>query len=128
MGIVRLGKLLLRWCDHCNVPVLEYEKCGKCGAATRHVEMTPPGDARPAFPYNIHLIRDVLDQQFGSGAGILVLPEDKIVLLNKVPGIDRMEEIVVDGEVLGTLRFDMGQGWRFIMRVNAAQRLSLIHI
>ncbi len=56
MSHVYLGKLTLFWCDRCNVPVLG-KKCAKCGGEARHVEVTPPGDIRPAFPFDIDLIR-----------------------------------------------------------------------
>ena len=67
VGIVRLGKMHLRWCGACNVPVLEAEQCGRCGCATTPVEMTPPGDARPAFEHDIDFLRSLLDAQFGMG-------------------------------------------------------------
>ncbi|HSV42617.1 MAG TPA: phosphoadenosine phosphosulfate reductase family protein, partial [Methanomassiliicoccales archaeon] len=124
MGIVRLGKMHLRWCHGCNVPVLEDRTCGKCGAETKQMDITPPGDARPGFAHDIHFIRELIDVQFGPGAGLKVLPENKIILLSKVPGIDRMEEVIADGEVLGTLRYDLGGGWKFVMRVPAAIRLQ----
>ncbi len=119
-----MGKMHLRWCGSCNVPVLEAEQCGRCGCATTQVEMTPPGDARPAFEHDVDFIRSLLDAQFGSGSGQRVIPDGKIVLMSKVPGVDRMEEVVLDGEVLGTLRYDLGVGSRFIMRVPAARRLQ----
>jgi hypothetical protein len=52
-----LGKILLRWCDTCHTPVLA-ETCA-CGAQTRPVPVTPPGDARPAFPADIALINRI---------------------------------------------------------------------
>jgi phosphoadenosine phosphosulfate reductase len=124
VGIVRLGKMHLRWCEGCNVPVLEAEACGRCGGATKQVQMTPPGDARPAFDHDLAFLRALIDGQFGPGTGHRVLPLGKIVLMSKVPGVDRMEEIIVDGEVIGTLRYDLGVGSRFIMRVPAARRLQ----
>ena len=42
MPAVRLGKNHLRWCDECNLPVLESMECPLCGRPTREVEITPP--------------------------------------------------------------------------------------
>src|SRR5512137_1443203 len=94
-----LGKILLRWCDTCHTPVLA-EQCA-CGAATRPVPVTPPGDARPAFPADISLINQVYEDHFGSP----LVPEGHLALLNKVPDKDRMEEIVVGGGIAGIIRY-----------------------
>ncbi len=123
MGPVRLGKILLRWCDQCNLPILEVKRCS-CGASTRTVNLTPPGDARPAFAHDVDLVRRTVDRQFGAGAGKVLIPDGKIVLLNKVPALDRMNEVIVDGEVVGSLRYDLGKGWVFISRMPAAQAIQ----
>ena len=44
MPLVRLGKMQLRWCHQCSLPVLEDESCGLCGGPTQEVQVTPPGD------------------------------------------------------------------------------------
>ncbi len=94
-----LGKILLRWCDSCHTPVLA-EKCS-CGAATRPVPVTPPGDARPAFPADIALINRIYEDHFGAP----LIPEGHLALLNKVPDKDRMEEIIVGGGIAGIIRY-----------------------
>jgi phosphoadenosine phosphosulfate reductase len=123
MALVRLGKLHLRWCHQCNVPVLEDEKCGRCGERTKAVEMTPPGDARPAFPYDLDMVRGLVDQHFGPGSGEALLPVDQVHLMNKVPGLDRMDEVISGGEVVATLRYDLGVGWKLLLRVKGATRI-----
>ncbi|MGA7799074.1 MAG: phosphoadenosine phosphosulfate reductase family protein [Methanoregula sp.] len=95
-----LGRILLRWCDQCHTPVLA-KTCAACGAATREVPLTPPGDARPAFPADIALINSTFDEHFGAP----LVPEGQLVLLNKVPDTDRMEEIVIGGGIAGSLRY-----------------------
>ncbi|HOL08210.1 MAG TPA: 3'-phosphoadenosine 5'-phosphosulfate sulfotransferase, partial [Methanomassiliicoccaceae archaeon] len=120
MAQIRLGRIALRWCDGCNVPVLESKVCGRCGASTRAMEITPPGDARPAFSHDIELARRTLDAQFGEGVGAAVLPDGHVTVLNKAPALDRMDEIIADGAVLGTMRYDVGRGWTFIPRMQAA--------
>jgi phosphoadenosine phosphosulfate reductase len=95
-----LGRILLRWCDRCHTPVLG-KTCAACGSATREVPLTPPGDARPAFPADIALINNIFSGHFGA----LLVPEGHLVLLNKVPDTDRMEEIVIGGGIAGSIRY-----------------------
>lgn len=124
MGAIILGKLHLRWCDRCNVPVLEQGSCGICGQETRPVRITPPGDARPAFEKDIERIRALIDSQFGAGTGDAVIPKERIVLLNKAPDIDRTDEVIVDGEVVGAVRFSISSGERFLLRPKSASAIA----
>ena len=124
MGEIRLGKIHLRWCDRCNVPILEQGSCEKCGGKTRPVKITPPGDARPAFESDIVRVRDLIDGQFGEGTGKLAIPDKHIALLNKAPDIDRMDEIIVDGEVMGATRFSLLAGERFLLRSGSAKAIA----
>jgi len=94
-----LGKILLHWCDTCHTPVLS-PQCG-CGSKTRPVPVTPPGDARPAFQADIDLVNRIFHDHFGSP----LIPPGHLVLLNKVPDTDRMEEIVMGGAVVGSIRY-----------------------
>ena len=94
------GRILLRWCDQCHTPVLA-KTCAACGAATREVPLTPPGDARPGFPADISLVNSIFEEHFGAP----LVPGGHLVLLNKVPDTDRMEEIVIGGGIAGSLRY-----------------------
>ena len=115
-----LGKVHLRWCDDCHVPVLG-EQCSRCGTATRAVPVTPPGDARPAFAADCSLVNQVYSDHFGAP----LVPEGMVTLLNKVPDPDRMEEIVVGGAVVGHIRFIPGEDrWEPIPRLDAAALLA----
>ncbi len=114
-----LGELLLYWCPTCDVPVLG--KTCACTTATRKIEITPPGDIRPAFRFDIDLINRTTEKQFG----IKLIPEGKLVVLNKAPYEDRMDEVVSDGAVLGSMRFELEKmDWVFIPRLFGARRLS----
>ncbi|MCL2607920.1 MAG: phosphoadenosine phosphosulfate reductase family protein [Methanomassiliicoccaceae archaeon] len=124
MAAVRLGKNHLRWCFCCNVPVLEDTVCSICGSATEEVEITPPGDVRPAFPHDVELIKKLADDQFGDGSGDALLPDGHIVLLNKAPSLDRMDEIIIDGRTVASIRYDMGSGWILINRMQSAMRIG----
>ena len=109
-----LGKILLRWCDQCHVPVLA-ENCS-CGGETRSVPVTPPGDARPAFPADVTLINRIYEDHFGAP----IIPEGHLALLNKVPDQDRMEEIVVGGGIAGIIRyFPAERRWEPVPRPEA---------
>jgi phosphoadenosine phosphosulfate reductase len=63
--------------------------------------VTPPGDARPAFPEDIALINRIYEDHFGAP----LIPAGHLALLNKVPDHDRMEEIVVGGGIAGIIRY-----------------------
>ena len=72
-----LGKILLMWCDSCHTPVMS-RQCA-CGAFTREVPVTPPGDARPAFRYDIDLVNRVFSDHFGAP----LIPQGHIALLKE---------------------------------------------
>ncbi len=106
MSIVRLGKIHLHWCRKCNVPIVEKGVCGSCGEEARKVEVTPPGDVRPAFEKDIEHIKETIDGQWGVGYSEEIISKDKTVVLNSTPYLDKMDEVIVDGEVLGTFRYN----------------------
>jgi phosphoadenosine phosphosulfate reductase len=117
-----LGKLVLHWCDSCNVPVLG-KKCSRCGSPTRYVDCTPPGDIRPAFPFDVELINRAIEDSFGHPG---LIPKDKLVVLNKAPYEDRLDEVFVDGRMLGAIRFDPYRlKWMFMPRAFAAKQMKV---
>jgi len=111
-----LGRILLRWCDACHAPVLA-KRCA-CGAETREVPVTPPGDARPAFPADIALINAIYSEHFGAP----LIPEGHLALLNKVPDEDRMEEVIAGGGIAGIIRyFPARRVWEPVPRPEACR-------
>jgi len=52
------------------------------------------------------------------------LPDGHIVLLNRCPSLDKMEEIIFDGQVLGSIIFDPPFGEKIIIRPPAAARMQ----
>ena len=124
MAAVRLGKNHLRWCTDCNLPIMESKNCPVCGKETIEVEVTPPGDIRPAFQHDIDLIKSIADKQFGKNVGNALLPEGHVVLLNKAPSLDRMDEIIIDGKTIASMRYDLGKGWVLLNRMQSAMRIS----
>jgi phosphoadenosine phosphosulfate reductase len=68
-----LERCSLRWCDYYDLPLLEENECAICFSEPKKVEMTSPGDPRPAFLSDVDLIRKVIDDQFEEGCGYLNL-------------------------------------------------------
>lgn len=128
----RFWKYGIRWCPECDVPLL-WSRCDRCGSAAATISVTPPGDVRPGFPFDRSLIINTVDRQFGEGCGDLFLREKAVFLLNRVPAVDRDEEIIQDGVVLGELVFDIshdggkgcgGRGcWKIVLRKEGARRI-----
>ncbi len=76
-----------------------------------------------------HLERAInaLDNQFGEGVGKILLPPDKVVVMNKVSSLDAMYEIIVDGYIIGRLRFDIPKrGYTFILSLEGARRIGAV--
>ena len=126
MAMIKLGKNHLRWCFACNLPIMEEKTCPVCGGRTEVTELTPPADSRPGFDFDIQRARGMADRCFGEGCGKAMIPEGHIVIMNKAPAIDRMEEVLCDGIVVATERFDLGKGWSFIIRTQGAMRIAKI--
>lgn len=120
VAAVRLGRMHLRWCDICNVPVLEQPSCSRCGSVTREVKLTPPGDARPAFEHDLRALKTLIDGQYGDGCADAAVPNDRLILLNKAPDLDRTDEVIMGGHVVGAIRFDIAAGEKFLPRPRTA--------
>ncbi|MFW3146234.1 MAG: phosphoadenosine phosphosulfate reductase family protein [Thermoplasmatota archaeon] len=106
MARVYHGRMDTAWCRSCRSPLLKGNRCPSCGSKAEKVVMTPPGDARPAFPGDISEVMGLADQQWGAGAGEALMKGCGPVLLNPCPAPDRLEEIIIDGEVVGSVQFD----------------------
>ncbi len=77
---------------------------------------------------NGHLrrVRDTVDAQLGRELGRHLVPSDKPVVMNKIPALDAMYEIVVDGYIVGRLRFDIPERhYVFLPTVEGARRAAL---
>jgi len=120
-----LGAFKLNWCDQCNLPILDKKKCGKCLGETRKVKCAPPGDIRPAFAQDLERISSIIDAKFGTGSSeALGLNGKRLVLLNSVSFDDLMDEIIIDGIVIGSIRYLLQlEDWDFYPRLIGAQRI-----
>ncbi len=123
-GAVYLGQMHVNWCLECNLPILERDRC-RCGSETHQVKLTPPGDAFPASPGALEEIKGLLDSAYGPGVGDGLLPDDKLVLLNVLPAMDRALEIVLDGRVMGRNFYrPRKEKWVFKPTLEGAARIS----
>ncbi len=123
-GPVILGRTEIFWCDNCNVPLVQ-KNCGKCEDEGRKIELTPPGDIAPAFNKR-ELIGRIIEQNLGIDKEEY-LPENKILLVNPVPGLDDSYEFIMDGMILGQVRFNpVEKEWRLVLRKEGAIRAYLL--
>jgi len=107
MSIVRLGKLHLHWCKECNIPLVEEGNCGICSSKGMQVKITPPGDVRPAFTLDKECLKETIDRQWGESYYEKIFGKKQVILLNNSPHIDRMDEVIIDGHVVGNLRYNI---------------------
>lgn len=106
----------LLWCDDLNVPLLDREvgarKCGSISIA----RITRPGDVRPAFPADIEITRKAVINEFNDeDLAKNLVPDNEVVLLNKIPGYaDQADEVIVRGRIVGHRFYDIKKRmWRF---------------
>lgn len=120
-----LGAFKLNWCDNCNLPLLDRKHCGLCSGEARKVFIAPPGDIRPAFKNDIERIKNIIDEKFGAGsAEALGLNGERLVVLNEVSYDDLMDEIIIDGQVMGSIRYNLSmEKWDFHPRFIGAKRV-----
>lgn len=100
------GRNKLWWCAHCGLPLVR-SNCDSCGGGGEKIRLTPPQDARPAFEKNVELINQMSEKQFGAK----FIPQDCVVVLNRIPAKDHAEEIICQGRIVGRAFHDMITGW-----------------
>ncbi|WP_455464249.1 phosphoadenosine phosphosulfate reductase domain-containing protein [Candidatus Hodarchaeum mangrovi] len=103
-----LGKIRFYWCDQCNVPLID-KSCNICQNEGSQVNISPPGDIRPALKGDLDFIASAVEKQYGSRVKIKFtqLIKNQIIFLNKIPYIDRMDEIIIQGRVLAVFRYNL---------------------
>ncbi len=121
--LFKVGKRNVFWCDYCNIPVL-INQCPKCGEKTKILKISPPKDLKPAWEYDLQLIRKAIDDDYGHGIGSKIIPNNKVIMLNKITGIDAANEVIVDGKVIGIIMYDIQKWkWQFIPKIEGARRI-----
>jgi phosphoadenosine phosphosulfate reductase len=89
------------WCTKCNVPLME-KGCNTCEEEGRKLDLSQPADVRFCSPYERGVLHELLISLFESDPF-----GERVILLNKIPGDDKVDEVIVDSLVVGILRFDM---------------------
>ncbi|ADG13106.1 phosphoadenosine phosphosulfate reductase [Methanocaldococcus infernus ME] len=100
-----IGKIHVKWCQNCNVPLIG-KRCGVCGEESFSVKLTPPGDARIGFKYDIEFINSIIKKEYGSEP----LSGKKVILINKIPSEEESYEIIEDGVVKYLIYYN--NGWK----------------
>jgi len=122
-----LAKIRFYWCDACNVPRIAETECSVCSSPAREVKLSPPGDPFPAMEGHLQRAIHAIDTQFGEGVGQALLPPSKTMVMNKISSLDAMYEIIVDGHIVGRLRFDIPKrGYTFLLSREGARRIGKI--
>ncbi|WP_424359941.1 phosphoadenosine phosphosulfate reductase family protein [Methanocella sp. MCL-LM] len=89
------------WCDACNVSLIA-DVCGACGGPVRAVQLSPPGDVRFCSPFERAILHRLLTDTYGADP-----IGERLVLLNKIPGDDKADEVIVDGRTLAVMAYDL---------------------
>jgi len=110
----------LYWDSLENVPLVSR----RLGEAVT-VPISKVSDPRPAFDWDLKLLRGVLEGQFGAGAyEDLIINE--VVLLGRAPYLDTSYEVIADGTVLGHLFFDIYE-FKWYFRPNLPSLVRIGH-
>jgi phosphoadenosine phosphosulfate reductase len=99
------GKSELFWCQNCNLPLLS-EKCSICNSSALEIQLSPPHDVRLCSTAGRELIRELFYQNYGYSSFL----DERIILLNKIAGIDRRDQVILDGHHIATIWFDITTG------------------
>ncbi|MEA3229292.1 MAG: phosphoadenosine phosphosulfate reductase family protein [archaeon] len=94
----------LRWCFTCNVPLID-KKCGLCGEKGKAIQVSKPGESRFAMSHERRIILNLFADEYGAHPKRVI--NKKTIILNKTTGIDRVDEIIIDGIIVGILEFDI---------------------
>ncbi|MCX6674008.1 MAG: phosphoadenosine phosphosulfate reductase family protein [Methanothrix sp.] len=99
------GKSELFWCENCSLPLIS-EKCSTCNSFGRKIELAPPGDIRLCS----RAAKELLSLLFTQNYGYADFLEGRIILLNKIAGLDRRDQVILEGRHIATLWFDVTAG------------------
>ncbi|OPY54295.1 MAG: hypothetical protein A4E49_01114 [Methanosaeta sp. PtaU1.Bin112] len=95
----------LFWCERCSIPLLA-ERCSVCHRPGRRIEIAPPGDIRLCSRAAKELLYSLFAKNYGSADFL----DGRIILLNKIAGLDRRDQVILEGRHIATLWFDVISG------------------
>ncbi|MDD1761916.1 MAG: phosphoadenosine phosphosulfate reductase family protein [Methanothrix sp.] len=114
------GKSELFWCESCCLPLIS-DKCSTCGSVGHKVDLAPPGDVR----FCSGKARELLSFLFAENYGCADFLKGKIILLNKIAGLDRRDQVILDGHHIATLWFDVvGESHKLDLEPSGAALLA----
>ena len=96
------GTSELFWCKKCNLPLLS-ANCSLCNSPGFRVPISPPGDVRLCSREGRELLRELFEGNYGYADFL----DGRIILLNKIAGVDRRDQVILDGSHIATLWFDI---------------------
>ena len=96
------GKTGQGWCDRCGTLVIG-AKCSICSSVPRVFDINSPGDIRPCMNGGHETLERLFKKNFGTSSVI----DGRMVFFNKVPGDDRVDEVIAHGAVIAVLRYDV---------------------
>ena len=110
------------WCDELNVPMVGPECPG--GGRARLLRLTEPGDARPGFEHDRRVVEQAYKNETGQTAGAGELLGEGVVMLNKVPFMDLMYEVISQGAIVARVYWDPARrGWRLRFALPGLKRV-----
>ena len=96
------GTSELFWCSKCNLPLLS-ESCSICHSSGSRIPLSPPGDIRLCSRKG----KELLEELFIQNWGVANLLDERLILLNKIAGMDRRDQVILEGRHIATLWFDI---------------------
>ncbi|MEM3342622.1 MAG: phosphoadenosine phosphosulfate reductase family protein [Thermoplasmata archaeon] len=111
------------WCDGCNSFLLQ-RMCSSCHIDGRKLYISPPGEIRPASLRTKKMLNAFFTQEYGLEN---FFTDEQLVLLNRISGFDRSDEIVVYGYVIGQLVFSISR-MKYIVKLNGTGALLLYRL
>lgn len=109
----------IHWCPDCNLPLIT-RRCGLCHSTGDPIELGTPGDVRFCSPYERSILHDILIHSYGTDP-----LGNHIILLNKIGGDDKTDQVIVNGLVLGILRFDLKNlDWQLDLSMEGATLMA----
>ncbi|MCD4844915.1 MAG: phosphoadenosine phosphosulfate reductase family protein [Methanosarcinales archaeon] len=107
------------WCMNCNIPLIT-SRCGLCSKQTKQINLGLPGDVRFCSPYERSILHDILITEYGTDP-----LESRLILLNKIGGDDKTDQVIVDGLFLGILHFNLAiLDWKLDLNIEGAAILA----
>lgn len=107
------------WCMNCNIPLIT-SRCGLCSNQTKQINLGVPGDVRFCSPYERSILHDILISEYDTDP-----LGSRIILLNKIGGEDKTDQVIVDGLFLGILHFNLAiLDWKLNLNIEGAAILA----